>query len=222
MKAFLPYFIIIFIIFALSKVMSLSKDGGGFISIPKLHAGEDKASESPQKLQIPSKVLIKNNEGKVLGQVFNLDTSQIQKINSCSKLYDLNFSPEEIELLKSLRVRNQTLDSLEKSIKMKEKILKVTQEAIEKKLQYLEEKSNQLDSDAGLAVTQNYSRLVKIYEGMKPLDAAKIFDELQLPILIEVAKQMKENKLSAIVSAMKPIKARDLTMALVRGVSSLD
>jgi flagellar motility protein MotE (MotC chaperone) len=221
MKVFLPYFIIIFIIFALSKIMSLSKTDGGFITIPKLHAGEEKEVEIPKK-EIPKKVIIKNAEGKVLGQVFNLDTSQIEKINSCNKLYDLNFSPEEIELLKSLRTRHQALQALEESIKMKQELLKVAQEAIDKKIQLLEEKSNQLDSDSGMNLSQNYSRLVKIYEGMKPVDAAKIFDELQLSILIEVARQMKENKLSAIVSAMKPSKARDLTLALAKGFSSLD
>ena len=49
---------------------------------------------------------------------------------------------------------------------------------------------------------------------MKPKDAAKIFDELQMSVMILVAQQMKENKLAAIVAEMKPEKARDLTMAL--------
>ena len=225
MKVFLPYLIIVFIVFALSKTMSFLQKDGGFISIPSLYAGEGKAPEinkEPIKPEIPSKVLVKNDEGKILGQVFNLDTSQIQKINSCNKLYELGFSPEEIEILKSLRVRHEALQVLEQDIKIKEDILKSAQQFIDKQIKLLEEKSNQIDPESGLNAVQNYSRLVKIYEGMKPADAAKIFDELQTSILIEVARQMKENKLSAIVSAMKPTRARDLTLALARGINSLD
>jgi flagellar motility protein MotE (MotC chaperone) len=223
MKVFLPYLIIIFIIFALSKALSFLKTDGGFISIPTLHAGEEVQKEMPKTVtKIPEKVSIQNDQGQVIGQVFNLDTSQIQKINSCNKLYDLSFSPKEIDILKSLRTRHQALQALEEEIKVKEEILKAVQKTIENQIQSLEDKSNQLDTESGLDSGQNYLRLVKIYEGMKPTDAAKIFDELQTSILIEVARQMKENKLSAIVSAMKPAKARDLTLALAKGTNSLD
>jgi flagellar motility protein MotE (MotC chaperone) len=223
MKVFLPYLIIIFIIFALSKGLSFLKPDGGFISVPTLHAGEEVKTEiAKQKPKIPEKISIQNDQGQVIGQVFNLDTSQIQKINSCNKLYDLSFSPKEIDILKSLRTRHQALQALEEEIKVKEEILKAVQKTIENQIQSLEDKNNQLDTESGLDSGQNYLRLVKIYEGMKPTDAAKIFDELQTSILIEVARQMKENKLSAIVSAMKPAKARDLTLALAKGTNALD
>ncbi len=57
-------------------------------------------------------------------------------------------------------------------------------------------------------------KLVKIYEGMKPQEAARIFEELNWDILIDVAQYMKEAKLSAILASMDAVKATNLTIAL--------
>ncbi len=65
--------------------------------------------------------------------------------------------------------------------------------------------------------------LVKVYEAMKPLEAAKIFEKLDMPILLSVASNMKEAKLAMIIAKMDPSSAKDLTMELsnyrkVRGI----
>ena len=56
--------------------------------------------------------------------------------------------------------------------------------------------------------------LVKIYEGMKPKDAARIFDTLDLDILVSVVSQMSERKLSPVLAAMNPERARTVTIML--------
>jgi len=53
--------------------------------------------------------------------------------------------------------------------------------------------------------------LVKIYENMKPKDAAKIFEELDMPILLQVVNVMKESKVAPILSAMDPVKAKEIS-----------
>ena len=60
--------------------------------------------------------------------------------------------------------------------------------------------------------------LVKVYETMKPRDAAAIFNELGMPVLLAVIDRMKEAKAAAILAAMTPDKARDVTtqLALLR------
>ena len=55
---------------------------------------------------------------------------------------------------------------------------------------------------------------MKVYESMQPKDAAKIFDDLQLGILMEVAVNMKESSLASVLAKMKPEKARELTIRL--------
>ena len=58
--------------------------------------------------------------------------------------------------------------------------------------------------------------LVKIYETMKPKDAAKIFNELEMPVLIKVVSNMKEVKVAPIIAGMEPTKARDLSIELAK------
>ena len=58
--------------------------------------------------------------------------------------------------------------------------------------------------------------LVKIYENMKPRDAAKIFDELEMPVLLQVVSNMKEIKVAPVIASMNPARARDLSIELAR------
>ncbi len=58
--------------------------------------------------------------------------------------------------------------------------------------------------------------LVKIYENMKPRDAARIFEELNMDTLLMVAERMKERKLAPIMAKMDPIKATEITVELAR------
>ena len=57
-------------------------------------------------------------------------------------------------------------------------------------------------------------RLVKIYESMKPKDAARIFAELELSILLDVISRMREQKSASILAAMDPIQAKTVTSEL--------
>jgi flagellar motility protein MotE (MotC chaperone) len=52
---------------------------------------------------------------------------------------------------------------------------------------------------------------------MKPKDAARIFERLDMGVMIEVAKRMQPRKLSAVLAAMDPVAAQDLTVELAIG-----
>ena len=41
-----------------------------------------------------------------------------------------------------------------------------------------------------------------MYEGMKPKDAAKVFDRLEMPVLFEIASQIAPRKMSDILGLM--------------------
>ena len=58
--------------------------------------------------------------------------------------------------------------------------------------------------------------LVKVYEAMKPRDAAVIFNDLQMPVLLPVIDRMKESKAAPVLAAMNPDKARDVTAGLAQ------
>lgn len=59
--------------------------------------------------------------------------------------------------------------------------------------------------------------LVKVYERMKPKQAARIFEELDMKVILQVARRMKEANVAQILAAMDPVKARDITARIASG-----
>jgi flagellar motility protein MotE (MotC chaperone) len=55
-----------------------------------------------------------------------------------------------------------------------------------------------------------------MYESMKPKDAAKVFDRLEMPVLFEIASQIAPRKMSDILGLMQPEAAERLTVELAR------
>ena len=78
-------------------------------------------------------------------------------------------------------------------------------QALQKKLEALG------DAHARSARTSSWQGLVKLYEAMKPRDAATIFNDLEMPVLLQVVDRMKEAKAAPVLAAMQPDKARDVT-----------
>jgi flagellar motility protein MotE (MotC chaperone) len=75
----------------------------------------------------------------------------------------------------------------------------------------------ELDGRAARAKVEDEARvaqLVKVYETMKPKDAAQVFDRLEMPVLLPIAARMREVRLASILAAMDPAEARAVTMAL--------
>jgi len=64
--------------------------------------------------------------------------------------------------------------------------------------------------------------LVKSYESMKPDDAARIFNRLERNILVDVSSRMKPAKIGAILAAMEPARAQDLTVLLAKRLKLSD
>ena len=59
-----------------------------------------------------------------------------------------------------------------------------------------------------------------MYEGMKPKDAAKVFDHLEMPVLIEIATQIAPRKMSDILGLMSTEAAERLTVEMARRAGS--
>ena len=60
----------------------------------------------------------------------------------------------------------------------------------------------------------NWTGMVKVYEGMRPKDAASIFNALDKPVLLEILDRMKPAKATPVIAAMEPEKARQVTADL--------
>ncbi len=125
----------------------------------------------------------------------------------------------EIELLQQLAERRQVLESREQELGIRTGLLTAAESRIDKKV---EELKVLRETIAGLIKTFDAQQdakllsLVKIYENMKPKDAARIFEDLELDTLLDVAERMKERKLAPVMAKMNPEKAREMTVELAR------
>lgn len=130
---------------------------------------------------------------------------------------DQPYTAREVDVLQSLAKRREKLDMWEKEIALREQLLKATEERIETKLQEMEDLSEKIQE---LLVAYNeeedakISSLVKIYESMKPKEAARIFDQLDMEVLLMVVDRMSERRVAPILADMSPEKAKDVTQKL--------
>lgn len=127
------------------------------------------------------------------------------------------FTEIEAEVLQSLAKRRAELEKREQDISLKEASLGVVEKNIESKLNQL--KALQTDLTGIIAEynskeDEKIKSLVKIYESMKPTEAAKIFEQLQMSVLLDVADNMKEAKLASILAKMDTYKAKELTVEI--------
>ncbi len=129
----------------------------------------------------------------------------------------LSLSDEEIDLLQSLAERRRELDLWARQIDRREALLKAAEERIEQKtadLKAVQKSIEELLLKQEEQAEDQYKSLVKIYESMKPKDAARIFDELDMVVLLPVVERMKERKTAPILAEMNPAKAKAITTQL--------
>ncbi len=127
------------------------------------------------------------------------------------------FSQVEIDLLQSLAKRRQELDDWAKQVQLKENMLIAIEGRIDEKTTNLEKMKKEVETLLAKYNQQEDSKirsLVKIYESMKPKDAARIFEELDMPVLLMVVDRMSERKVAAILEKMNPTRAKDITVQL--------
>ncbi|CAN0604528.1 unnamed protein product, partial [Ectocarpus sp. 12 AP-2014] len=113
-----------------------------------------------------------------------------------------NLTRSEMELLKELSKRRETLDKEKADLNVREQVLKATENKIDKKVSELKTLQTQLEELMKQYEQKENSKilsLVKIYEAMKPKDAAKIFNELEMPVLLKVVSNMKEIKVAPVI-----------------------
>jgi len=126
-------------------------------------------------------------------------------------------SPAELQVLQSLGTRRGQLDQREKDMDVQLALLAAAEAKLDAKLKTLGGLKTDIQGLLGQAEAQKQAeqdRLVRVYENMKPKDAAArmtiLSDEVRLPI----AAKMKERALSAILGQMPPVAAKILTEKL--------
>jgi len=128
-----------------------------------------------------------------------------------------SFTPSEIELLQRLSERRKVIEAQAQELETREAMLQAAEGRIDGKiseLQQLEQTLTALVAEADEQQKAKIGQLVRIYGAMKPKDAARIFNDLDMPILLTVVESMKESKVAPILSNMESNKATAVTEAL--------
>ena len=129
----------------------------------------------------------------------------------------IDVSPSEIRMLENLLERRTWLDKRERDIDMREKLLAATEIRIDQKISELKAINTNIEGfikQFDAREDEKITSLVKIYESMKPKDAARIFNELEPDILLELLRRMREAKAAMIIAKMNPAKAMIVTSQL--------
>jgi flagellar motility protein MotE (MotC chaperone) len=128
-------------------------------------------------------------------------------------------SASERAVLERLQARRQELEARAREIDIRENLLKAAEKRIEARVEELKTVETRIStateqkSEADVA---RFKGIVTMYEGMKPKDAARVFDRLEMSVLFEIASQIAPRKMSDILGLMSPEAAERLTIELAR------
>ncbi|MBL6076673.1 hypothetical protein JMJ56_01565 [Belnapia sp. T18] len=125
----------------------------------------------------------------------------------------------ERALLEGLRVRRAELDGREQALAAREVVLAAAERRLTQRIEEmtaLQQRLQAADQALGAREESGWRQMVKLYEGMRPRDAAAIFDDLEMPVLVQLVDRMREAKAAPVLGAMKPDRARLLTAELAR------
>jgi flagellar motility protein MotE (MotC chaperone) len=136
--------------------------------------------------------------------------------------------PAELDdIARELQRRRAEVLELEAGLALREAAVRAAETDLKAQVDRLEAFKRELEALVGEAEAEEEERLqqlVRMYESMRAKSAAAIFDRLELPVILAVAKRMREARMAAILAAMDPARARVVTSELAqeRGLPRLE
>jgi flagellar motility protein MotE (MotC chaperone) len=134
-------------------------------------------------------------------------------------------SAAERALLERLQERRNELDARARELDTRENLVKLAEKRLETRVAELKDLEGRLNVAAQKrdeAEASRFKNLVTMYENMKAKDAAKIFDRLDLKILVDVTNQINPRRMADILAQMTPEAAERLTVELASRASQGD
>jgi flagellar motility protein MotE (MotC chaperone) len=128
-------------------------------------------------------------------------------------------SASERAILERLQSRRQEIEARAREIEIRESLLKAAEKRIEARVEELkgvESRISVVKEQKTEADAARFKGIITMYEAMKPKDAAKVFDRLEMAVLFEIASQIAPRKMSDILGLMSPEAAERLTVEMAR------
>ena len=171
---------------------------------------EFRAGVLEAKAETPAKEQPKESETEALAK----ETAKPRDPNDISSM-----SGSEVALLQKLANRREELESQSRKLETRETLLTAAEKRVEERITKLKE----IESSVAALIErfdkqeeERLTKLVQVYESMKPKSAAAIFDQLDMPVLLAVAKRMDEAKMAEVLSKMSPDAAKRLTLEMAQ------
>ena len=199
---------------------------GGSVEQPAADATTENEAET-QRVPTPEEIagmiargeitLSDRNDGGYGDEMESLPGASDETVSLPADPFSL--TDTEIELLQALAKRRETIDLREREVESREALLAAAETRIEEKIASLETLQARIEAllvQYDEQEERQITSLVKIYEAMKPKEAARIFEKLDMPVLLDVVERMKERKASAVLAKMDPAKAKSVTLELAQ------
>lgn len=211
MLRLLPYLLILLVVLFFSKLLNTIEDYINILNIQESSAQLNKAQEDSQNQAFNSVT------SDATSKPSDKEDNNGQATNIQPVVQESLQLESEKQLLQQLRKRRNEIENYREEVLSTKETLDLLKQHIDGRLKLLENIQHKVEHyfrDHDQQNSQEIKKLVKVYESMQPKDAAKIFNDLQLGILIEVATNMKESSLAPILAKMQAEKARELTAKL--------
>lgn len=180
------------------------------------HAQSAQAPAQPQPPAAPPAATTESPADKPTGEA---TTRMTPAAGSGAADDPMLMSQSEIDLLQKLAQRRNELESWSTDLSTREQLLKAAELRIETKLGELKTIQQKINASLKQHDDEQEAKLkslVKIYETMKAKEASRIFEQLDMPILLDVVERMKEAKVAPVIAAMDPEKAKKLTTEMAK------
>ena len=140
-----------------------------------------------------------------------------EAVDSATPFDPATLSETELAMLQSLAERRSELEARERVLDQREALITIAEQRLDEKLEELRILRGQIEEMLAVADEEDEEHilsLVRIYESMRPSDAAAIFDGLDLEVVLAVLQRMREQKSAPILASMNPERARVVTTEL--------
>ena len=138
---------------------------------------------------------------------------------------DANNPNTEEAILQRLSERRKELDARERALQLQEGLVLAAEARMQQRvesLQTIESRVQALIDKYNAQGDEQFSALVSMYANMKSADAAKVFNTLNMEILLRLATNMSPRKMSPILADMDVERAQVLTVRMATAQMTLD
>lgn len=121
------------------------------------------------------------------------------------------------EYLLALQKREEKISILEQSLREKEQVLEIASTEIERRIETLEISEQRLRAtltNASSAAKDDVDQLLKVYENMKPKDAAALFEAMEPTFAAGFLGKMRAEAAAGIMAGLNPQTAYSLSVIL--------